>query len=116
MQNRTVCTHGFEQILRESAEHRALLRRVHLPLHWPVVTINHYLIECRTLVTAKNQRDDLQPLADTENRPILSEHILLVESVVEYLLRCLEVRMLFGPIDKSQSATSQEYTIDLRQQ
>lgn len=58
-------------------------------------------------VTAENLCNDVQSLASAEDRPLLPEHILLIQRVVEDALRRHVVRMLLSPIDQRQAAASE---------
>ena len=74
--------------------------RLHAPVDGSILPINDNLVKSAQVISAKDDRDDFEALADAQNWPGFPMHVLLKQTVVEDLLCSLVVRMLLFIIDQ----------------
>jgi hypothetical protein len=117
MQKRAASRHLFGQVLRETTEDFTLLW-LHGPFDRTILPLDSDIVlEWAVNIASQSDNYRLHALADSHDRPILTEHILLEDRVFQDTLYHLVVAaLLIVRINQIYRSTCQPNAIQLRQQ
>ena len=117
MQKRAASRHLFGQELRETTEDFTLLW-LHGPFDRTILPLDSDIVlEWAVNIASQSDNYRLHALADSHDRPILTEHILLVDRVFQDTLYHLVVAaLLIVRINQIYRSTCQPNAIQLRKQ